>query len=85
MAPPAALPGLLLAGLDPGRVRRIEDDRGPQPLCLGLHGERWVPSIRDYLDQGGRSVRGWLERVPHDVVRIDGRLENRNRLTPDRD
>tara|TARA_A100001391_G_scaffold133052_2_gene92072 strand:- start:1214 stop:1768 length:555 start_codon:yes stop_codon:yes gene_type:complete len=85
LAPPAALPGLLLEGLDPGRVRIIEDQRGPQPLCLGLYGGRWVPSITGYLDQGGRSVRGWLERVPHEVVRLQGRLENRNRLTPDRD
>ncbi|HCE40807.1 MAG: molybdenum cofactor guanylyltransferase [Alcanivorax sp.] len=85
MAPPPTLPGLLLDGLSADRVRRLEDDHGPQPLCLGLHGARWVPSITEYLDRGGRSVRGWLDGVPHDVARLHGRLENRNRLTPDRD
>lgn len=80
LAPPRSLVPLLLDGLEPGQVRVIEDDGGPQPLCLGLFGGRWVASISEYLDQGGRSVRGWLERVPHERVRIEGRLENRNRL-----
>lgn len=80
LAPPALLAALLLDGLDPGRIRVIEDDGGLQPLCLGLFGGRWVASITDYLDEGGRSVRGWLERVPHERVRIEGRLENRNWL-----
>lgn len=79
MAPPPTLPGLLLDGLPADRVRRLEDDHGPQPLCLGLHGARWVPSITEYLDQGGRSVRGWLKSVSHEVARLHGRLENRNR------
>lgn len=80
LAPGPALIDALLGDADPDRVRAIEDDSGLQPLCLALDGPRWVASIGGYLDDGGRSVRGWLEQVPHQRVRIGGRLANLNRL-----
>ncbi|ASK33761.1 molybdenum cofactor guanylyltransferase [Alcanivorax sp. N3-2A] len=78
--PPARLAALLLAHLTPGQVNVIEDQSGLQPLCLALHAEPWRNALGAYLDQGGRSARGWLANVAHQRIVIDGRLGNLNSL-----
>lgn len=80
LAPPAAMIAGLLNGLSSDQVRVAEDDHGLQPLCMALHAQPWQASISAYLDSGGRSVRGWLQGVPLEKVRIGGELQNRNRV-----
>ena len=80
LAPPAAMITGLLNELTPDQVRVAEDDHGLQPLCMALHAQPWQASISAYLDSGGRSVRGWLQGVPLEKVRIGGELQNRNRV-----
>ena len=80
LAPPPTMITELLTGLPRDQIRVVEDSHGLQPLCMALHAQSWRASISAYLDNGGRSVRGWLQDVPHQRVRIGATLQNRNRL-----
>ncbi|MDX1803381.1 MAG: NTP transferase domain-containing protein [Alcanivorax sp.] len=77
--PPARLAERLLHGLRPDAVNVLQDPQRVQPLCLGLIASPdWCRTLTDYLDNGGHSAHGWLERVAWQAVPFDQPLENLN-------
>lgn len=49
-----------------------------QPLCMALSPASWREDLSLYLDQGGRSVHGWLQDKPLKVCRFDSVRAFRN-------
>ena len=55
------------------------DDSGTTPVVALLHGSL-RDSLADYLDSGARSVRGWMQNIPHNLLRLTPEeLHNINR------
>lgn len=61
---PADLALRLLAQLTPDRIVIAHDGARTQPLCMALYPQHWLASLTQWLDQGGRSVTGWLADKP---------------------
>lgn len=41
----------------------VQGEKGWEPLC-GFYHRRCLPSLMEYLNQGGRSFQGWLKQHP---------------------
>ena len=59
---PDDLPARLLAGLKTAAIAVANDGERQQHLCLALSSPELLPSLGRYLDQGNRSVHGWLRK-----------------------
>ncbi|EKF75085.1 molybdopterin-guanine dinucleotide biosynthesis protein A [Alcanivorax hongdengensis A-11-3] len=81
LAPPASLIASLLAPLRPGQPCVARDPQRLQPLCLSCcASDDYRQTLGHYLDNGGRSARGWLASYPHQTVTLDQPLDNLNHL-----
>ncbi|MEE4251553.1 MAG: molybdenum cofactor guanylyltransferase [Alcanivoracaceae bacterium] len=68
---PASLPQQLLGELaGDDSIVIAHDGERLQPLCMALCPTRWRENLSGYLDQGGRSVHGWLEGKPVQVCQF---------------
>lgn len=68
---PPSLPAELLSHLEGEEsIVVVHDGERLQPLCMALTPAIWRDDLSDYLDQGGRSVQGWLEGKPVKVCRL---------------
>ena len=62
---PADLPQRLIqARHDTADISVAHDGIRQQHLCLALNGKYWRENLSSWLDQGGRSVHGWLADKP---------------------
>lgn len=61
---PSDLPRQLMAKLRADSIVTAHDGERAQPLCMAMQGRYWLDSIAAWLDQGGRSVQGWLSAKP---------------------
>lgn len=81
---PADLPQRLMqARHDDAEISVAHDGVRQQHLCMALNGKYWRENLSAWLDQGGRSVHGWLADKPLRPVsfRSDGRaFANLNHL-----
>jgi molybdenum cofactor guanylyltransferase len=59
--PPSLAQDLLAQLEDEDSIAVAHDGERLQPLCMALSSIRWQEDLSRYLDQGGRSVHGWLE------------------------
>ncbi len=81
---PADLPARLLAALSgEDTIAVAHDGERLQPLCMALHPARWRDDLGRYLDQGRRSVFGWLDDKPLQVCTWDDPAAFRNLNTPE--
>lgn len=58
---PVSLRQSLVQSASPETISVLDDGERLQPLCMALNASFWRASLSDYLDQGGRSVFGWLD------------------------
>jgi molybdenum cofactor guanylyltransferase len=76
---PALLPQRLLGRLEgTDDIVIAHDGERLQPLCMALRPTRWRDDLSRYLDQGGRSVQGWLEGKPVQVCQFTSPQAFRN-------
>ncbi|PKM22119.1 MAG: molybdenum cofactor guanylyltransferase [Gammaproteobacteria bacterium HGW-Gammaproteobacteria-14] len=69
---PADLPQQLLnCRQTPEDIAVAHDGIRQQHLCLALNGHYWLASLTDYLNQGQRSMHGWLTDKPVQQARFD--------------
>ena len=62
---PADLPQRLIqARQDDTKISVAHDGIRQQHLCMALNGKYWRDNLSAWLDQGGRSVHGWLADKP---------------------
>lgn len=62
---PADLPQRLMrARHDDADISVAHDGIRQQHLCMALNGQYWRENLSNWLDQGGRSVHGWLADKP---------------------
>lgn len=62
---PADLPQRLMrARHDDADISVAHDGVRRQHLCMALNGKYWRENLSTWLDQGGRSVHGWLADKP---------------------
>ena len=62
---PADLPQRLIqARQDDTKISVAHDGIRQQHLCMALNGKYWRENLSAWLDQGGRSVHGWLADKP---------------------
>lgn len=54
----------LLAALASQSISVAQDPQRLQPLCLALHGGKWLKNLSDFLDRGERSAQRWLSDKP---------------------
>ena len=66
---PADLPARLLHALETEQdISVAHDGHRQQHLCLALHGQYWQKNLSEWLDDGGRSMHGWLRDKPLRIV-----------------
>ena len=84
---PADLPQQLTAARqNDADISIAHDGVRQQHLCMALNGKFWRDNLSAWLDQGGRSVHGWLADKPLCMVScVDagGAFINLNQLTPE--
>ncbi|MCK5874582.1 MAG: molybdenum cofactor guanylyltransferase [Alcanivoracaceae bacterium] len=84
---PADLPQRLMqARHDDADISVAHDGIRQQHLCMALNGKYWRENLSTWLDQGGRSVHGWLADKPLCPVSCPdtGRaFTNLNQLNPE--
>ena len=76
---PADFATRLLAALPGRQAGSASDPAQWHPSLLALQAGL-QPSLRDYLQQGGRSIRGWLAGLQHDTVPFAQPFANLNTL-----
>ncbi|MFN3712263.1 MAG: molybdenum cofactor guanylyltransferase MobA [Alcanivoracaceae bacterium] len=69
---PDDLPAQLLSRLQRrDAIVVAHDGERLQPLCMALWPTYWRDNLAVYLDQGGRSVQGWLDSKQVEVCQFD--------------
>ena len=84
---PVDLPQRLMrARHDDADISVAHDGVRQQHLCMALNGKYWHENLSAWLDQGGRSVHGWLADKPLCPVSCpddSGAFTNLNQLNPE--
>jgi molybdenum cofactor guanylyltransferase len=85
---PEDLPARLLAALHSEQdISVAHDGSRQQHLCLALSGRYWQTNLSEWLNEGGRSVHGWLQDKPLQRVNCAeqaGAFINLNKLSLDK-
>jgi molybdenum cofactor guanylyltransferase len=81
---PGDLPAQLFSQLqNADTIVVAHDGERLQPLCMALWPARWRADLSAWLDQGHRSVHGWLENKPVVVCHFEDPVGFRNINTPE--